>query len=121
MGAHETAGVDDRPQWRGRDGEGQHIFGMGVNDRMYVRARFVDRAVDKSFEIQRATVAADRIAVQSEFHHVAALDQFRTARTRQDVALGMAGMANTDMAVSIDDSFVGEDAVGDHELADVEV
>ena len=74
MGSHKTTGVDDWPQRRGRDGEGQHIFGMGVNDRMDVRARFVDRAVNKSFEIERATVIADRISIQSEFHNVAALD-----------------------------------------------
>ena len=63
LGSHVTAGVDDRPQRRGRDGEGQHIFGMGVHARVNVRARFIDRAVNKSFEIQRATVVADRIAV----------------------------------------------------------
>ena len=33
----------------------------------------------------------------------------------------MVGMAKTDVAVRIDDAFVGEDAVGDHELAYVEV
>jgi len=63
MGSHETAGVYDRPQRRCRDAEGQHIFGMGVRDRVNVKARFTDRAVNKSFEIQGATVVADRIAV----------------------------------------------------------
>ena len=52
---------------------------------------------------------------------IGALDQFRTARTGQEVALGMIGMAHTDVAVRIDYCFVGEDSVGDHELADVEV
>ena len=121
MGSHETAGVYDRPQRRCRDGEGQHSFGMGVNNRVNVRARFEDRAVNKSFEIRRATVVAYRISVQGEFHNVGALDQLRTARTRQEVALGMAGMAKTDVAVCIYYAFVGEDSVGDHELADVEV
>ena len=121
MGSHETAGVYDRPQRRGRDAEGQHIFGMGVYDRVHVGTRFVDRAVNKSFEIQRATVGADRMPVQGEFHNVGALDQLRTARPRQQVALGMVGMAHTDVAIGIYHAFVGEDAVGDHELADVEV
>src|SRR5215831_27217 len=78
MRSHETAGVYDRPQRRCRDAEGQNIFGMGVHDCVYVGTRFVDRTVNKSFEIRRATVA-DRIAVQSEFHDIGALDQLWTA------------------------------------------
>ena len=65
--------VYDRPQRRGRDAEGQHIFGMGMHDRVNIRTRFVDRAVNESFEIRRATVVADRISVQSKFHDVGAL------------------------------------------------
>src|SRR5262249_7405213 len=83
--------------------------------------RFVDPAMNKSFEIQRATVGADRIPVQGEFHNIVALDQLRTARPCQQIVLGMLGMAHTDVAVGIYHAFVGEDAVGDHELANVEV
>src|SRR6266852_3032055 len=99
MGSHETAGVDDWPQRRSRDAEGQDIFGMGVHDRMHVGTRFIDRTMNKSFEIQGATVVAYRMSVQGEFHNVGALDQLRTARPRQQVTLGMPGMAHTDMAV----------------------
>jgi hypothetical protein len=77
--SYETAGVDDRPQRRSRDAEGQHIFGMGVHDRVHVGTRFVDRTVNKAFEVRRPTVGADEIAVQSKFHNVGVLDQLRTA------------------------------------------
>src|SRR5438876_914097 len=79
------------------------------------------RAMNKTFVIRCATVVADRLTVQGEFHNVGALDQFRTARPRQQVVLGIGGMAHADVAIGIDDAFVGQDAVGDDDLADVEV
>ena len=38
-------------------------------------------------------------------------------RARQQVAAGMVGMAEAHVTVGVDDVLVGEDAVGNHELA----
>ena len=89
-----------------------------MNDRVDVRTRFVDRAVNEALEIGLAIVSANRRAVELELHDVVSLDQLGTERARQQVAGGVVRVANAHVAIRIDDVFVGEDAVGDDEIAE---
>jgi hypothetical protein len=45
------------------------------------------------------------------------IDQFRRQRARHEETLRIVGMAHADMAVGIDHVFVGENAIGDDEVA----
>ena len=42
--------------------------------------------------------------------------QLRRARTRQEIAVGVIGMAHADVAEGVDDAFVGDNAVGERKL-----
>src|SRR5262249_15001735 len=57
-----------------------------------------------------------RLGVEGEFENVVGLDQSRGPRPRQEIATGIAGMADADMAERIDHALVAEDAVGDGKL-----
>ncbi len=72
----------------------------------------------KRLEIGRPFVAADDLAVQRKFHDIVRFDQFRAARARQEKSVGPRRMADADMAASIDDLLMGQNAIGDDEIVD---
>ena len=110
------------PEWitgsqrRVDDAERQRVLGMGVNHRYHVRPRLEDRRMNETLEIGLPLVA-DRLALLIELDQIVPLDQFRRTRARQEEALRIVGVAHTDMAVGVDHVFMGEDAVGDNEIA----
>jgi len=91
-----------------------HVVHLRVDeDELHlVGPRLVDFAVDEALGVERASLVLDRIAVEVEFHDVVCADQFGRARTRQQIAIGIAGMPHADMAPAIEYALVGENAVG---------
>src|SRR5262245_48878586 len=92
---------------------------MGMHDRNHVGARFIDRAVDEALEVRLALVAAQHVALQIELHDVARLDELRSERAREEVALRVFGMAHADVAVRIDHVLIGENPVRYDEIVEV--
>src|SRR5438094_3093383 len=116
MASNKTTGVDDRTQRNIRDSEGESVLGMGVHDRHNIWPCFVDAAVDESFNRRRAAVT-NRFSIQTEFHNIGTFDYFRSGQhVGHEEPLRVAGMPYTDVAISIDDVFVGEDPISDHEF-----
>ena len=101
-----------------RDAERQNVLGMGVNHRVDVRPRLVDGGMDEALEIERALVVAHRLPVEPQLDDVVALDQLGRDRAGQEKVLGIAGMADADVAVGVHHILLGEDAVGDDEVLD---
>src|SRR5712671_6078347 len=65
VGADEAAGMDHRPQRRRlRDAERKNVLGMGMNDRVDVRPRLIDRGMDEPLEIERTLLVAHRLPVE---------------------------------------------------------
>jgi hypothetical protein len=74
--------------------------------------------MDEALKIGRPLVVANDFAVQRELHDVARLDQFRAARARQQKSVRSGRVTDTDMAVSIDNLLVRQNAVRDDEIID---
>ena len=91
---------------------------MGVHHRLHVGPRLVDAAVDEALVIERPAVVLRRRAVEVELHDVGLADHLGRERAGEEEAARVARMAHADVAVGIDDVFVREDAVRDHEVAD---
>ena len=96
-----AAHVHDWPHLPAGDAERDHAGAVVVDHRHHVRPHLIGRAVDEAFEIGPAALGVDRIALQRELHDVADLDPLRRARPRQEIALGIVGMANADVAERI--------------------
>src|SRR5262249_1215539 len=117
LGAHEAAGVNHWAKRRLGHGERQHRLGMGVDDGHHVWPRLVDRAVDEALQIERPLLLPSWQPVESELDDGGALDQLGCDRASQQVATGIVRMAVAHVTVGVDDVHIGQNAVGDHELA----
>src|SRR6516165_684068 len=91
---------------------------MGMDSGHDVRPRREDRRMDKTFEIKGAVLAAYRLTVQVKFDNVFGGDQLRRERAGDQKSAGIAGVADADMPVGVDDLLPGENAVGDDEFMD---
>ena len=98
------------------DAERDHARRMVVHDRMHVRPRLVEAAMDEALEIGRLAARIDRLALERELHDVVLLDAVRRPRPRQEEALRIVGMPRADMAERVDHAFGREDAVGGDEF-----
>src|SRR5258706_367524 len=78
-------------------GERDHARRMVVHDRVHVRLRLADRAVDEALEIRLAPAPVDRLALERELHEVLALDAVGRARPRQEEAVRPLRMARADV------------------------
>src|SRR5215831_8133040 len=117
IGADEAAGMNHGTKRRRlRDAERQNVFGMGMDDRLDIRTRFVDGGVNEPLEIKRAFLLAHWLPVEAQFDDIARLDQFGRDRAGEEKMLWIVGMANAHMAVSIHDLLAREDAIGDDEV-----
>src|SRR5262245_25300855 len=96
-----------------RDPEGQNVLGVGMDDRMDIGPRFVDRGVNESLEIERTLFVTNRLSVEAQFDDVVALDQLGCERAGEEKMLWIVGIANADMAVSVHHLLAREDAIGD--------
>jgi hypothetical protein len=74
--------------------------------------------VDEALGIDRTAVVLDRLAVHAELHDVGGLDEPRRTRPRQQEAVRVARIARADVAVTVDDVLVVEDAVAGDEIGD---
>src|SRR3974377_2200902 len=72
--------------------------------------------MDETLEIGLALVV-DRLAFGVELDQIVAFDQFRRQRARHEESLRVVGMAHADMAIGVDDVFIGENAIGDDKIA----
>ena len=72
--ADRCAHVEDRLDLLAGHSERNDAFAVVVHHRHHIRPRFVERAVDESFEIRRTPAGIDRRAVERELHDVVLLD-----------------------------------------------
>ena len=98
--------MKERPKLYAGHPERDHRRRMAVHDRLDLGMGLVDLAVDKSFEIERAAVRLDRIAVAVEFHEVGGGNQAGRHAARQEEMLGVFVVTHADMAEAVDDALV---------------
>ncbi len=91
---------------------------MRMNDGHDFGPRRKDRRVNEPLEIKARAPAAHRLAVEAELDDVIGTDQLRGERAGDQEPVRMVGMADADMAISIDDLLPGEDPVGDDKVLD---
>ncbi len=87
-----------------------------MNDRVDIGPDLVDGAVDVALGVRLPAAGVDRGAVERKLHDVGRFDALRSPGARQAIAVGVAGMADADVAEGVDDPLAGEDTVGGHEL-----
>ena len=114
--AHGGAEMKHRDHRVAADAERHDGGGVMVADGEHVGPCLVDLAVDDALGIELHGRRLHRLGVQGEFENVVGLDQRRRARPRQQIAIGVAGMTDADMAEGVDDAFMAENAVGDGEF-----
>jgi len=90
---------------------------MMMADRHHLRPRLVNLAVDHALGILPDAGLRERPRFQIVRDEVVGRDQFGRARTRQQIPVGVARHAHADMAEGVDHTLVGDDAVGERELA----
>ena len=88
-----------------------------MNHRCDVGPRLEDCCVDEAFQIGLALVT-NRFAHLIELDQIVMLDQLWRQRARHKEMLRIIGMAHADMAIGVDHVFVGEDAIGNDEVAE---
>ena len=84
---------------------------MIVHDRVHVRTRLEDLAVNEALAHRLPSPRIDRIAVEIVLHDVLRHHQLRRKRARQEIALGIAVRAHAYVSVGIDDAVLGQDSV----------
>src|SRR6266852_7508519 len=115
---HERSHVEKRPHRDHRDAERHDRGRMIVHDRVYVRTRLEDLAVNEALAHRLSSPRIDRAAVQIVLHDVLGHHQFRRERARQKIALGVAFRAHAYVSVSVDDAVLGENSIGRDEVFD---
>ncbi len=89
---------------------------MIVNDALDIGPRREDRGVDKALDIDRRCIVDDGFAVGAEFQKIFPFDDARTAGPGEKEPFRFVGMADADMAVSVDHVLMCQDTVGDDEV-----
>src|SRR5262245_38874341 len=89
---------------------------MGVHDGRNIRPSLIDRGMDEALPIEHAPFGCHRLAVETKLDDVILLDESRGQRTRDEEVARIDRVANADVAVGIDDTLLGEDAVGNDEV-----
>jgi len=74
--------------------------------------------MDEALEIKAAVLVVHRLTVEVELDNVFAANQLRGERAGDQEAVGIVGVADTDMSIGVDDLLSGKDPVGDHEVLD---
>jgi len=110
--------VQDRLQRIFGHGEGYDGRRVTVDDGVDVRPHLVDLAVDETLLVGAAPLRIDRLAVEVVLHDVVRRDRRRRDRARHQIAIWIAGIADADMTEAIEDLFVREDTVGEHQIFD---
>src|SRR5262249_21500784 len=108
--------VQDRLQPIFGDGERHDGRGGTVDDGGDVRAHLVDLAVDEALLVGAAPPRINRLAVEVVFHDV--VRGRGRDRARHQIAIGIARIADADVAKAIENFFVRQDAVGENEIFD---
>ena len=89
---------------------------MVMADGVHVRPRLVNAAVDHPFAVHLALGRRHRFGIEGEFEQVRRLDQFGTARPRQEIAPRIVGMAHADVAETVEHALMGDNAISKRKL-----
>jgi hypothetical protein len=89
-----------------------------VANGQHVRPHPVERAVDRPLRVHRSPLRIDRSVVEVELHDVTPLDQLRTTRAGEKVAVGPSRVPDADVTEGVDHPLIGEDPVGDDEVVE---
>src|SRR5262245_2820805 len=112
VGAH----MEKRPELAFSNAERDHARAVVVHDRMHIRPRLVDAAVNEALQIGRPVTRIDGIALERELHDVVLLDALGRACAREKEALRVVGMARAHVPERIHDTLMRQDAVGGDDL-----
>src|SRR5262245_21152146 len=112
IGAH----VQQRLELAFGDTERDHARAVIVDDRVDVRPRLIDAAMDEALEVGRPPARIDRLALERELHNVVLLDALGRTCPREQEALGIVWMARTHVPEGIHDAFMRQDAIGGDDL-----
>jgi len=107
-----------RPQRHLGDAERNHGRGMAMDHGVDVRPGTIDLRVDETLLINRAAATIDGVAVEIEFHDVVGGDAPGRLRLGNQETIRPRRMPHADVAVTVDDALVIEDAVGGDEVLD---
>src|SRR5262249_35354790 len=110
--------VEDRLQRIFGHGEGYDGRRVTVDDGVDIRPHLVDLAVDEALLVGAAPLRIDRLAVEVVFHDVVRGHRRGRDRARHQIAIGIARIADADVAEAIENLFVRQDAVGENEIFD---
>ncbi len=110
--AHAGAEVVDRLELHAGNAERQDRRRVMVADRVHLRPRLVDLAVDDALAVEPLLDRLDDLRVERELVNVLRLHQLRPARARQQIAARIGRMAHADVAEGVEHAFVGDHAVG---------
>src|SRR5262245_42813916 len=91
---------------------------MAMHDRLNVRSRLVDLAVDKALNETGTAIRVERIAVKIVLDDVIGRNQRRRDRARHQITVGRRGVPQRYVAEAIDDSLRREYAAGRGEVRD---
>ena len=97
---------------------GRNVFGAGAKHRFGVESCFVDRRVKEALGRKRLRLLVDRRAVERKRENIVGNNGARTARAREQEARGIRRIANADIPKRINNSKIGENAVGDYQILD---
>lgn len=89
---------------------------MGVDDRLHIGARRIDRAVDHPLRIQRRLAPFLGLAIEREAQDIFDADLLRTDRSGQQEAIGGERITDADMPVAVDYPLVRKDVVCQDEV-----
>src|SRR5579871_5259215 len=92
---------------------------MVVHDGHHVRARLVNLAMDESLAVAGALEAAYRIAVEIVFDKIIFADQSRREGSGKKIMIGIPWVANADMSVSVQDSFIRQYVIGGLQIVEL--
>src|SRR5688572_26331302 len=90
---------------------------MRVNDRTHVRPRLVDGGMDEALLIALPLVA-HRTSFQVVLDEIARSDERRREVARQQKVVRILIVADADMAETVQDTLIGENAIANDEIVD---
>src|SRR5262245_59293814 len=85
--------------------------------RHHIGPRLVNAAMNEALRVDRAIRVVEPVAVEVELDDVLLGDQTGAARAGQEVAACILGISNADVTEGVDHSFVAEDPVRHHQVA----
>ena len=89
-----------------------------MHHRHDVGTSFINLTVNETLRVAGGRCVGHRFTVQVIFCNVGGSHQCRSPGARQEIMIGIGGIANAHMAVTIQHTFIRQNMVGQHQLID---